>query len=135
MSKHDVSTQVNEVNRIASGSEFHGALNSNSDIRIDGFFEGKITTTGKLVIGDSARLIGEAVAKSCDVWGEMDGKLLLKEYFGLRKTGVFKGKIACNKVFIEEGGVFNGSCKIISEQEFEENIKSLIDTDSKQQTV
>ena len=120
MSKHEVSKQVNEVNRIASGSEFCGSLNSNSDIRIDGFFEGKITTTGKLVIGDSARLIGEAVARSCDVWGEMDGNLLLKEYFGLRKTGSFKGKIACNKVFIEEGGVFNGSCKIINEEELKQ---------------
>jgi len=132
MSKHEISTQVNEVNRIASGSEFRGSLNSNSDIRIDGFFDGKITTTGKLVIGDSARLVGEAVAKSCDVWGEMDGKILLKEYFGLRKTGSFKGKIACNKVFIEEGGVFNGSCKIISESEFENSIKAINEIDVKQ---
>ena len=132
MSKHEISTQVNEVNRIASGSEFRGSLNSNSDIRIDGFFEGKITTTGKLVIGDSAHLVGEAVAKSCDVWGEMDGKILLKEYFGLRKTGIFKGKIACNKVFIEEGGVFNGSCRIISELEFEDGIKALTEVESKQ---
>ncbi len=135
MSKNEVSTQVNEVNRIASGSEFRGVLNSNSDIRIDGFFEGKITTTGKLVIGDSARLIGEAVAKSCDVWGVMDGKILLKEYLGLRKTGSFKGKVACNKVFIEEGGVFNGTCKIISEVEFEESTKSLAEIEIKQQSI
>lgn len=132
MSKNEVSTHVNEVNRISSGSEFRGTLKSNADIRIDGFFEGKITTTGKLVIGDSAHLIGEAVAKSCDVWGEMDGKLLLKEYFGLRKTGTFKGKIACNKVFIEESGVFNGSCKIISEDEFEESLKALASAEHRQ---
>lgn len=132
MSKHEVSTQINEVNRIASGSEFHGTLNSNSDIRIDGFFEGKITTTGKLVIGEAAHLIGEAVAKSCDVWGEMDGKILIKEYFGLRKTGTFRGKIACNKVFIEEGGVFNGTCRIITEEEFKESIKKLAEVENKQ---
>lgn len=123
MSKHEVSAQINDVNRIASGSEFYGTLTSNSDIRIDGFFEGKIITTGKLVIGDSAQLIGDAVAKSCDVWGKMDGKVLLRECFGLRKTGDFKGEIACNKVFIEEGGVLNGSCKIITEEEFEESFK------------
>lgn len=132
MSKNEVSTQVNEVNRISSGSEFRGTLNSKSDIRIDGFFEGKITTTGKLVIGDSAHLIGEAIAKSCDVWGDLDGKILLKEYFGLRKTGTFKGKVVCNKVFIEEGGVFNGSCKISSEDEFEDNVKSLTSGENKQ---
>lgn len=125
MSKSEVSSQINEVNRISSGTEFNGTLNSNSDIRIDGLFEGNLTTTGKLVIGDSARFTGEAVAKSCDVWGEMSGKVLIKEYFGLRKSGNFRGKIACNKVFVEEGGVFNGSCKIITSDEFEEGIKSL----------
>ncbi|NCB18276.1 MAG: polymer-forming cytoskeletal protein [Bacteroidia bacterium] len=125
MSKNEVTTQVNDVNRISSGTEFHGVLNSNADIRIDGFFEGKITTTGKLVIGDSARMVGEAIAKSCDIWGEMEGKVLLKEFFGLRKTGTFKGKVACHKVFIEDGGYFNGSCKIITPEEFEGSIKAL----------
>ncbi len=122
MSKNDISSQVNEVNRISSGSEYHGTLNSNSDIRIDGHFEGKLTTTGRLVVGESARFMGEAIAKSCDVWGDLDGKVLVREVFGLRKSGVFKGKIACSKIFIEEGGVFSGSCKMISEQEFEENL-------------
>lgn len=131
MSKHEVSSQINDVNRIAMGSEFRGTLTSNSDIRIDGFFEGKIVTTGKLVIGDSAQLIGDAVAKSCDVWGKMNGKVLIKEYFGLRKTGSFKGKIACNKVFIEEGGVYNGSCRIISEEEFQEGLTNLNNSDEK----
>ncbi len=124
MSKNESTTQVNEVNRISTGTEFHGVLNSVSDIRIDGLFEGKITTVGKLVIGESARLLGEVVAKSCDIWGEVDGKVLVREVFGLRKSGTIKGKIACQKIFIEEGGVFNGSCKMITEEEFEENLKT-----------
>ncbi len=123
MSKSEITTQINEVNRISTGSEFHGNLNSNSDIRIDGYFEGKLITTGKLVIGESAKLYGEATAKSCDIWGELDGKVLVKEVFGLRKTGIFRGKIACHKIFIEEGAVFTGSCKMITEDEFDE-IKS-----------
>ncbi|MDP3453515.1 MAG: polymer-forming cytoskeletal protein [Bacteroidales bacterium] len=124
MSKNDATTQVNEVNRISSGTEFHGTINSLSDIRIDGLYEGKLTTTGRLVIGESARFVGEVIAKSCDIWGDMDGKILVKEGFGLRKSGVIKGRIACQKIFIEEGGVFNGTCKMITEDEFEENLKT-----------
>ncbi len=120
MSKNDISSQIVEVNRISSGSEFHGTLNSSSDIRIDGFVEGKISTTGKLVIGESARLLGEAICRSCDIYGEMDGKVLVREVFGLRKSGSIKGKVACNKIFIEEGGEFNGSCKMIEDSEFDE---------------
>jgi cytoskeletal protein CcmA (bactofilin family) len=124
MSKNENTTQVNEVNRISGGTEFHGVINSVSDIRIDGLFEGKLTTIGKLVIGESARLIGEVIARSCDIWGEVDGKILVREVFGLRKCGSIKGKIACQKLFIEEGGIFNGSCKMITEEEFEDNLKS-----------
>ena len=50
----------------------------------------------------------------------MEGKLVVKEIFGLKKTGSITGNIGCEKIFIEEGGVFNGSCKIIDEQTFEE---------------
>lgn len=124
MSKNESTTQVNEVNRISTGTEFRGVLNSVSDIRIDGFFEGKITTVGKLVVGESARLLGEVVAKSCDIWGDVDGKVLVREVFGLRKSGSIKGKVACQKIYIEEGGNFNGSCKMITEDEFEENLKT-----------
>ncbi len=124
MSRNDATNQVNEVNRISTGTEFHGTISSLSDIRIDGIYEGKLTTTGRLVIGESARFVGEVIAKSCDVWGDLDGKVLVRESFGLRKSGLIKGKIACQKIFIEEGGVFNGSCKMITEDEFEENQKA-----------
>lgn len=69
MAKNEIVTQVNEVNRISGGSEFIGRLNSACDIRIDGFFEGRLTTTGKLVIGENAKLLGEVICKSCDIWG------------------------------------------------------------------
>ncbi len=124
MSKGDSTSQVNEVNRISTGTEFNGVLNSSSDIRIDGKFEGKITTTGKLVIGESAHFTGEITARSCDIWGYVDGKILVKEVFGLRKSAVIKGRIACQKIFIEEGVVFNGTCKMISEEEYEDSIKT-----------
>ena len=120
MAKNEIVTQVNEVNRISGGSEFIGRLNSACDIRIDGFFEGRLTTTGKLVIGENAKLLGVVICKSCDIWGFMEGALLVKESFGLRKTGSITGNIACQKIFIEEGATFNGSCKLIDDEAFED---------------
>ncbi len=120
MSKNEIVAQVNEVNRISSGTDFQGTLISQCDIRIDGSFEGKLTTTGKLVLGESAKLFGDVVCRSCDIWGVMEGKLLVKEVFGLKKSGSITGNVGCQKIFIEEGGVFNGSCKMINESSFEE---------------
>ncbi len=120
MAKHEVITQVNEVNRISVGTELRGYLNSTCDIRIDGYFEGDLTTAGKLVLGESAKIKGSVVCKSCDIWGEMNGKLIVKELFGLKKSGSIKGDIFCQKICIEEGGVFEGICKMIDEQKFDD---------------
>lgn len=120
MAKNEIVTQVYEVNRISCGTEIKGSLISSSDIRLDGYFEGRLITSGKLVVGESAKLLGDVVCRSCDNWGVVEGKLVVKEIFGLKKTGTITGNIGCEKIFIEEGGIFNGSCKIIDEQTFEE---------------
>lgn len=120
MAKSEIITQVYEVNRISAGTEIKGNLISSSDIRLDGYFEGRLVTSGKLVIGEFAKLYGDVICRSCDIWGLMEGKLVVKEVFGLKKTGTITGNIGCEKIFIEEGGIFNGSCKIIDEATFEE---------------
>jgi len=120
MSKIETVPQVNEVNRISGGTEFRGVLTSSCDIRIDGFFEGKLTTSGKLVIGESGKLIGDVISKSCDIWGTLQGKVIVRESFSLKKSGSITGNVACQKIFIEDGGVFNGSCKMIDDTGFDE---------------
>lgn len=120
MAKSEVTVQTYEVNRVTSGTEIRGTIVTNNDIRLDGYFEGRITTAGKLVVGENAKIIGDVICRSCDVWGVMEGKLVVKEVFGLKKTGSITGNIGCEKIFIEEGGEFNGSCKIINESMFEE---------------
>jgi len=120
MPKVESVVQVNEVNRISGGTEFHGVLTSTCDIRIDGFFEGKLNTTGKLVIGESGKLVGDVIAKSCDIWGTLQGKVIVRETFGMRKNGSITGNVACQKIFIEDGAVFNGSCKMIDDVVYDE---------------
>ncbi|HON54683.1 MAG TPA: polymer-forming cytoskeletal protein [Bacteroidales bacterium] len=120
MSKVESVTQVNEVNRISVGTEFRGKLISSCDIRIDGYFEGDLNTTGKLVIGESGKLIGNVISRSCDIWGTLQGKVVVRETFGLKKSGSITGNLFCQRIFIEDGGLFNGSCKMIDENTFGE---------------
>jgi len=125
MAKNEFVPQVNDVNRISAGTEIKGTLNSSGDIRIDGAFDGKLSTGGKLVIGESAKFKGEIICKSCDVWGHLEGNIVVKELLGLKRAGYIKGDVLCQKLIIEEGGNFNGTCKMITDSEFE---KKKIDT-------
>ncbi len=69
---------VNEVSRISTGTVIKGEINSPNDIRIDGVFEGKIFSKGRVVVGEKAEIKGDIVCDNVDFWGKMTGSLFLK---------------------------------------------------------
>ena len=73
MARSNTIAQVNDVTRISAGTEIQGALGSNSDIRIDGVFEGDLVTSGKLVLGEKAVIKGNVMCNSADIWGTIEG--------------------------------------------------------------
>ncbi len=118
MAKHDTSVSINEVSRISAGTEVQGNLISQSDIRIDGVFEGDMVTSGKLVLGDNAVIRGNIICSSADIWGTIEGELCAKESIAFKSTSSFSGNLKTNKICIEMGAAFSGNCKIITEDEF-----------------
>ena len=62
---------VNEVSRISTGTVIKGEINSPNDIRIDGSFEGKIVSNGRVVVGDKAVISGDVICDNVDFWGRM----------------------------------------------------------------
>ena len=88
MAKNEIVPQINEVNRISSGSEFRGSLISTCDIRIDGLYVGKIQTRGKVVIGETAQFTGDIYCNSIDVWGKVDGNIYSETKPGLRTVRI-----------------------------------------------
>ena len=118
MGKHETSVLINEVSRISVGTEVQGNLVSQSDIRIDGIFEGDMVTSGKLVLGDKAIIRGNVICSSADIWGTVEGELCAKDSITFKSTANFTGNLKTNKICIEMGAAFSGSCKIITEDEF-----------------
>ena len=93
MAKNETVPQINEVSRIASGTEIKGSLISQSDIRIDGSFEGDLITTGKLVLGDTAIIKGNIICSSADVWGRVEGELTVGESVTFKANSNFFGNL------------------------------------------
>ena len=60
-------TNLNDVNRIASGTVFKGELTSNNDIRIDGTFDGHLESKGRLVVGEAAVVNGDIICTNVDL--------------------------------------------------------------------
>ena len=123
MAKNEVVPQINEVNRIAGGTELRATLVTTSDIRIDGFFEGKIQTRGKVVVGDNAQFIGDLFCGSADIWGRMEGNLVTGHQAGFKSKAKFEGALQCNRISIEDGATFNGTCRMITEDEYNQMVE------------
>ena len=113
--KKEISGAVPEVdpnaqNRIAAGTSIVGEIKSDGLFRMDGSLTGNLTTRGKLFVGESGVIKGDVVAASAIIAGEVEGTLQVDEMLELRATARVKGEISTNKLTIEPGAVFNGSC-------------------------
>lgn len=110
---------VNEVSRISTGTVIKGEINSPNDIRIDGVFEGKIFSKGRVVVGEKAEIKGDIVCDNVDFWGKMTGSLFVRDTLTLKGTCSVNGDLHVQRLVVELGAHFDGTCKMLKEGEFE----------------
>lgn len=117
MAKHET-PQINEVSRVSGSTEIRGSLVSQSDIRIDGVFEGDLITSGKLVVGENGYIRGNVLCANADIWGKIEGILTVGDTVTFKSSSSFEGDLKTIRICIELGAMFSGSCRIIGEAEF-----------------
>ena len=110
---------VNEVSRISTGTVIKGEINSPNDIRIDGVFEGKIFSKGRVVVGEKAEIKGDIVCDNVYFWGKMTGSLFVRDTLTLKDTCSVNGDLHVQRLVVELGAHFDGTCKMLKEGEFE----------------
>ena len=115
----DTTVNVNDVSRIAAGTVFKGELTSPGDIRIDGEFEGKIFSKGRVVIGEKASFKGDIVCVNLDFYGTMVGNFFVKETLTLKSHCKVDGDLNTKRLQVELDAQFNGSCRMIDDGEFD----------------
>ena len=99
-------------NIIGSGTKFIGDIDTNGDLRVDGIIEGNIVSKGKLVLGAGGSIKGTIKCSSAEISGVFDGKMEVSELLSLKSTSTFKGEMSINKLSIEPGATFVGTCNM-----------------------
>lgn len=116
MAKENNVINPKEINLIASGTIISGNLVSDADIRLDGELIGNLDTKGRLVIGASGKIEGEIRCRSCEIAGIHTGKLFITEMLSLKASSKVIGDIIVNKLSIEPGAYFAGTCTMSDEK-------------------
>ena len=119
MAKSEPNLNVNSISRISTGTVIQGEITSPYDIRIDGTFEGKVQTKGRVVVGETAFVKGDVICENIDLWGKLEGNVYVKDTLALMEGCKVDGNLNTRRLSVELGSTFNGNCRMITEAEFD----------------
>jgi len=97
---------------IKEGIEITGDIETNENIRIDGFLFGNINTKGKLVIGEKGKINGIIKCNRSIVMGTIEGKIKVEDFLSIKATAKIYGDLLAENLLIEPGSHFSGNCNM-----------------------
>ena len=99
--------------RLGQSLHFKGEISGNEDLHIDGSVEGLIHLEDrKLVIGASAKVTADVIAREVVVYGNVKGNLQARDRIEIKKDGSVVGDLTTARIMIEDGAYFKGSIEI-----------------------
>jgi cytoskeletal protein CcmA (bactofilin family) len=91
------------------GTEYRGKLDFVGMVRIDGQFEGEISTEGDLILGRKACVKGIVRVGRLTSCGRIEGDVVVKEQAILEATSVLTGSLNTPVLVVEKGAVIEGN--------------------------
>ena len=102
---------------IASGTLITGEASFKSMLRIDGRFSGRINSaTGTLIVGSGGQVDANVDVSIATIHGVVNGDVVAGQRIELGRAGKLNGNIQTPSLMIEQGGIFEGSCKMVQQK-------------------
>jgi len=97
---------------IGAGTVLTGDLEIKGTLRIDGRCEGKISSSGDVVVGESGFIVATVEARNLQVAGTVRGGIKTGGILEISATGKVYGDIEVGKVIVANGAIFQGQCRM-----------------------
>jgi cytoskeletal protein CcmA (bactofilin family) len=102
---------------VGSGTAITGESNFKSMLRIDGRFSGKITSNGgTLIVGAGGQVDANINVSVATIQGSVNGDVIATERIELGRAARLQGNIQTPSLIIEQGAVFEGTCKMTAQK-------------------
>jgi cytoskeletal protein CcmA (bactofilin family) len=99
---------------VGSGTVITGEASFKSMLRVDGRFSGRITSgTGTLIVGSGGQVDANIEVSVCTIHGVVNGDIIAGQRIELGRAAKLSGNIQTPSLVIEQGAVFEGSCKMV----------------------
>lgn len=90
--------------------QFRGKLLFKQNLKINGFFKGKIQTAGHLIVGTSAQVEADVEAGTVTIEGKLQGNVVATRKLDIARTAQVKGDVRTPDFTVESGSKFSGHC-------------------------
>jgi cytoskeletal protein CcmA (bactofilin family) len=87
---------------------FKGEMSFEKGLRLQGKFEGKISSPGRLHVAREARLSADVESGAIVVEGDVKGNLIANDRIELKQSARYEGDLRASKLTVDEGAVFSG---------------------------
>ncbi len=97
---------------IGKGAKITGKLVAEGAVRIDGDFEGEVSTEGDLVVGESGKVVATVRGRNLLVVGTIKGDVAATGQLEIASTGKVEGDVQTARLIVEPGGLLQGHCQM-----------------------
>jgi len=102
---------------VGSGTVITGEASFKSMLRVDGRFSGRITsTTGTLIVGAGGQVDANIEVAVAMIHGVVNGDIIATQRIELGRAAKLSGNIQSASLVIEQGALFEGTCKMIQQK-------------------
>ncbi|HEV2903636.1 MAG TPA: polymer-forming cytoskeletal protein [Pyrinomonadaceae bacterium] len=109
---------------VGSGTNVTGEASFKSMLRIDGRFSGRITSSGgTLIVGAGGQVEANIEVAVATIQGIVNGDVIASDRIELGRASKLQGNIQTPSLIIEQGAVFEGSCKMTQQKTAAETSK------------
>jgi cytoskeletal protein CcmA (bactofilin family) len=109
---------------VGGGTDVTGEANFKAMMRVDGHFSGRITSsTGTLIVGNNGVVDANIEVAVAVIQGNINGDIIATQRLELGRAAKVHGNIQTPSLIIEQGAIFEGSCKMVQMQSAAEKSK------------
>lgn len=94
-------------------ANFHGDLECDGVVKIDGIFQGSIKTVSNVIISEVAKVDAHIEAQNVSVSGQAKGSILAKGRLEILSTGMVWADATVSSFLLDDGGRLHGGLKMI----------------------
>jgi len=102
---------------IGPNTVFEGSIQSDRSVCVEGSIRGRIEAKGEVVIGREGKVEADIYADSIVVGGQIIGNINARSRLEITPTGRVTGDIEATTITVAEGGMVDGSFKMMEATE------------------